>query len=195
MAAMDKAHLGEVIVVDNDSAKSAAAVCSMYDFVKYIHEPNPGIPAARNAALSAASQDSDAIAFVDDDEVVSCSWLTSLVRMAQAKCADVVSGPVKPLFLDSTPNWIIDGGYWQRPTFPDGTRLWTAATNNVLIRAGTLRASGLTFDEELSESGGEDSEFMNRLQDESATFFAADAIVFESGALPERTNARWLFRQ
>jgi hypothetical protein len=61
----------ELVVVDNDQAASAepivARLAAEAPFpVIYVHEPNPGVANARNAAMGAAG--GSLIAFLDDDE-------------------------------------------------------------------------------------------------------------------------------
>ncbi|MBP9755893.1 MAG: glycosyltransferase family 2 protein, partial [Phenylobacterium sp.] len=69
-AGVDPATL-ELVVVDNDQAPSAKALtqglAAEAPFpVVYVHEPEPGVANARNAAMAQAR--GDFIAFLDDDE-------------------------------------------------------------------------------------------------------------------------------
>ena len=67
-----------VLVVDNDPAASARAACTGYHpAVRYVHEPRPGIAAARSRALREAGRH-DVLIFIDDDERPSGPWLRSL---------------------------------------------------------------------------------------------------------------------
>src|SRR5829696_2372932 len=65
-----------VLVVDNDPEGSAADVVLGWAErgVRYVHEPRPGISAARNRALTEAA-DADALVFFDDDEHPCPGWL------------------------------------------------------------------------------------------------------------------------
>ena len=57
----------------------------------YVHEPEPGIVAGRNRALSEA-HGSDALIFIDDDEIPSPGWLRALVSTWRAQdCAAVTT--------------------------------------------------------------------------------------------------------
>ena len=58
-----------VLVVDNDPEGGASGFVSGFDSsaVRYVHEPRPGISAARNRALD-ESATADALVFIDDDE-------------------------------------------------------------------------------------------------------------------------------
>ncbi|MDO9249171.1 MAG: glycosyltransferase family 2 protein, partial [Phenylobacterium sp.] len=96
-AGVDPAVL-ELVVVDNDQVPSAQALIRTLAAeapfpVVYVHEPEPGVANARNAAMAKAQ--GDFIAFLDDDEEAPAGWLAALLA-AQAKYdADVVFGPVR----------------------------------------------------------------------------------------------------
>jgi len=61
----------------------------------YVHEPEPGIVAGRNRALSQA-HGSDALIFIDDDEIPSPGWLKALVSTWRAQGCAAVTGPTPP---------------------------------------------------------------------------------------------------
>lgn len=88
----------ELVVVDNDAVPSAqACVAEMAAGapfpVIYVHEPEPGVANARNAAMARAS--GAFIAFLDDDEEAPAGWLAALVDAQARFDADVVFGPVR----------------------------------------------------------------------------------------------------
>lgn len=88
----------ELVVVDNDQSPSAKAsverLAAEAPFpVIYVHEPEPGVANARNAALEQAR--GDFIAFLDDDEEAPEGWLAALLAAQQRYQADVVFGPVR----------------------------------------------------------------------------------------------------
>ena len=67
----------EVIVVDNAPSDGAtAAVAREYSDIRYLVEPKPGLSAARNTGVAAAS--GEVIAFTDDDVVVTDNWIAQL---------------------------------------------------------------------------------------------------------------------
>src|SRR5690625_491856 len=85
-----------VILIDNTSAGGLAARLAKEGLageITIVHEPRPGIPMARNAALETAlAMDASLIAFIDDDEIVSADWLPSLHAELVRSSADVVQG-------------------------------------------------------------------------------------------------------
>lgn len=88
----------ELVIVDNDQVDSARAVAARlvpeapFPAV-YVHEPEPGVANARNAAMSVAQ--GDLIAFLDDDEEAPEGWLAALLGAMSRFQADVVFGPVR----------------------------------------------------------------------------------------------------
>jgi hypothetical protein len=84
----------EVIVVDNgpddDTRAVVVAFEKDYPWVRYVTEPNRGIPLARNRALVETSADTDVVAFMDDDCLADKNWLYELVLPFQYD-PDIVS--------------------------------------------------------------------------------------------------------
>ena len=187
----------ELCVVDNDPAASASMVLNQSTaLIHAIHEPQPGIAAARNAALTYARPFARWIVFVDDDEFVSEDWLERLLEAADVFDADLVTGPVLPHVTSATPGWIIKGGFWVRQSRAAGDDPGNIATNNTLVSGELLRrAPDVWFSEAYSLMGGSDTDFFRRLRPFARRFaWAEDAIVFEH-ILPERANVKWLFRR
>ena len=91
-----------VLVVDNDPDGGARETASQFGGgIAYVHEPTPGIAAARNRAL-AESVDFDLLVFIDDDERPTTGWLTSLLATRLRTGADGVVGPVVSTFAAPT---------------------------------------------------------------------------------------------
>ena len=89
----------EVIVVDNRPIRPVGDVLpgllAQHPLVRVLHEPRPGISAARNAGLAAAT--GEVVAFTDDDVRVDRGWLLALgARFAARPEEDVVTGLVVP---------------------------------------------------------------------------------------------------
>jgi glycosyltransferase involved in cell wall biosynthesis len=190
----------EVIVVDNDAARSAEAVChalrdSLPFELHYAVEKRRGISQARNAALALALPCTEFVAITDDDVEPTPGWLAELLRVQRLSGADVVAGPNRARFLRPPPQWISDGGFFEGPRNATGTSLRSAATHNVLVRCETLAAMDSWFDERLGDRGGEDTEFFLRMAAGGAQMvWADDALVYE--CVPEsRATFRWLMQR
>lgn len=154
----------EILVVDNDPAASAADVVRPWtvDGIRYIHEPRPGISAARNRALEEAA-DADALIFLDDDELPSADWLARLVAAwREWDCAAVV-GPVPARLMGSAEPWVLGSGIFDRPRHVTGRRMHGAGAGNLLLDLHRVRALGLSFDERFGLTGGEDTVFTRQL--------------------------------
>jgi hypothetical protein len=156
-----------VVVIDNDpggdarqTVLAAAAVSPVP--VEYVHEPRPGISAARNRALAVA-QDHDLLVFIDDDERPDPGWLAALLTEWRRSGAVGVAGPVRSEYEVEPDAWVRAGGFFTRRRPTTGTRLEVAATNNLLLDLRAVRAAGLAFDDALGTQGGEDSLFTRQL--------------------------------
>ncbi len=187
------------IVIDNDAAGSARAVCDAaaarvsYPLV-YAVEKRRGIPQARNRALAEALGD-DFVAFVDDDEVPEPRWLAELLAAQRRSGADAVAGPCLPRFAATPPAWVVEGRFFERPRYADGAALDVAYTHNVLVRAAALAAMDSLFDEDMALCGGEDVEFFRRFARRGLGIAWADAAVVHEVVPASRTRLRWLLRR
>jgi GT2 family glycosyltransferase len=87
----------EVIVVDN---RPAGAPPLQLEGARVVGEPRPGISAARNAGLAAAT--GEIVAFTDDDVEVDRRWLSALCeRFARQPELAAVTGLVVPAELET----------------------------------------------------------------------------------------------
>ena len=190
-----------VIVVDNNPAATAEATLARAGIPRpanliVVHEPTPGVAAARNRALDAAAEHgADDVAFLDDDDVAEPDWLAALLATRTRFGADVVAGPALPAFTHTPPAWVTRGGYFTPRDRPEGTPLDGAATHNVLIARDVLRRTEVRFDTRLHTAGGEDTVFFAELHAHGARMvWSAHARVHET-IPPHRTTARWLWRR
>lgn len=189
-----------IVIVDNDpdeSAKDAVAraATTMPWRLDYYAEPRRGIPYGRNRALREAD-DADLVAFLDDDEVAAPDWLAELIRVHEQTSANVVTGPVVPVFETEPPRWMVAGGFFERPRFATGHRLNYARTSNVLIEASVIAAAGATpFNEELALNGGDDTHFFMRARDQGFSVVWADDAVVHETVPTSRLSTRWLLRR
>ncbi|SDQ67035.1 glycosyltransferase family 2 protein [Quadrisphaera sp. DSM 44207] len=184
-----------VTIVDNDPAGSGRDVVEARRAgfplpLRYAHEPAPGIPAARNAAIAAAG-DVDALVFVDDDEWPEPHWLRRLVEVWRATGASVVTGTVEPWFAAPPPAWVLEGGFFERPRYPTGTELEYARTSNVLVDGRLLTQEGLRF-EHTGSQGGEDTHFFRAARLRGHRIVWADDAVVHEEVPASRISVRWL---
>ena len=186
-----------IIVVDNDSDGSAETVVeSLRSVVRwpilYHVEPRRGIPHARNAVVAQAGDTADFIAFIDDDEEASPTWLVELLRVQQPYQADVVTGPVLPRFIEPPPRWILRGRFFEGPRHTTGKTLDRAYTGNVLVAGEVFRKMEHLFDERMTLTGGSDEHFFRRVHRAGfKTVWAGEAAVYEWQP-GTRTTVRWL---
>jgi len=181
-----------VLIVDNNPDGSARGVLDEFPWAMYVHEPRPGIPSARNAALSLRGN-SWGLVFLDDDEFVSEEWFRLLVDHAGQCDAHIHFAPVLPAYGPDANPLLIDGQFFERRRYSTDTAMPFGPTNNVFIRTEILDAVGpLLFDVEMSTSGGSDVDFFRRLTQLGAVArWFDDAVVFED-VPANRANYAWL---
>ncbi len=173
-----------VVVADNDSAQSAKPVLEEFSrksFLEltYCAEPRQNIALARNHAL--AHSIGSFVAFIDDDEIPSPEWLAMLLSTCQEHKVDGVLGPVRPYFEEPPPDWIIRGGFCERPEHETGTKMnWDQCrTGNVLFRKKILDGFSEPFKAEFG-TGGEDMDFFMRMTQRGCVFiWCNEAVAFE----------------
>jgi glycosyltransferase involved in cell wall biosynthesis len=172
-----------IVVADNDKAESARTVVEEVASrvpidVKYCVEPQQNIAMARNKAVENAK--GDFIAFIDDDEFLANDWLVPLFKTLKEFNADGVLGPVNPYFDTGAPNWVIKGGFYDRPIHPTGMTLqWrNCRTGNVLLKRALFSGDSRPFKPECLS--GEDQDFFRRKIEEGKSFvWCHEAAVLE----------------
>ncbi|RPF22760.1 glycosyltransferase family 2 protein [Myceligenerans xiligouense] len=188
-----------LLVVDNDLTESARPVFERVTAgragVRYVHEPAPGIAAARNRALDeVAASGSDLIVFVDDDETPGEAWLATLLAAHERYGGTGVAGPAVPSLPGRDP-WIESGGFFARPRHPSGTRVDVAASNNLLLDVGWLAERGLRFDEAFGLTGGSDTMLTLRITSRGGALYWCDEAVVEDPVPAKRFTRRWVVRR
>ncbi|NNL35568.1 MAG: glycosyltransferase [Silicimonas sp.] len=185
----------DIMVIDNDVTPSARDRVETFAEtaprpVRYVHAPAGNISVARNAALNAS--DARFLAFIDDDEVASRTWLSALMAARDHSGVDIVLGPVAAVYPDAAPDWMREENL--HATLPVEARgeIRTGYSGNVLIDRACKALDGLRFDPALGETGGEDTIFFAMAHDAGGRIgFAADALVTEA-VLPSRLSLKWL---
>lgn len=186
----------DVVVVDNDPDAGAAALVAGFDddLVRYVHEPTPGIAAARNRMLDEAAT-SDLLLFIDDDERPVSGWLDLMLDTWKEHRAAAVVGPVISEFSEEPGPWILGGGFFTRRRMPTGTPVTVAATNNLLLDLREVKRLGLRFDADFGLSGGSDTLFTRTLAASGARLvWCDDAIVYDV-VPPGRLTRAWVLQR
>jgi succinoglycan biosynthesis protein ExoM len=190
-----------VVVCDNDPARSAVdrfeATPPVMDAPLFVvHQPERGVASVRNALVAKALEiGADAIAFVDDDEIVPVDWIGQLVKIQHRDRAAIVSGPVQPIFEVHPPSWLVELGYFDAIDYPDGTDMVFGNSNNVLVHADVLASMQAPFDVRLNLTGGEDTHFFQRC------LMAGHIIKWTTNAQPSefvpesKMSPRWIRRR
>jgi succinoglycan biosynthesis protein ExoM len=172
-----------IVVVDNDQGQSARAVVSQISAqsvipVKYCTQPRQNIALARNTAVENAR--GNFLAFMDDDEFPVTEWLRNLFLTISDYKVDGVLGPVKPYFDEGAPQWLVKGGFYDRPAHPTGQVLrWNKCrTGNVLFKSELFAGDPQPFNPRCLS--GEDQDFFRRRINEGHTFiWCREAPVYE----------------
>ena len=185
-----------VLVVDNDPAGSAGETVRRWapTGVRYVHEPRPGISAARNRALEEAAG-ADALVFIDDDELPLPGWLASLVSAWQEWDCAAVAGPVSANLLGPSDPWVLGTGVFDRRRRPTGTRVGGAGAGNLLLDVHRVHELGLSFDARLGLVGGEDTLFTHQLVHGGGELRWCDEAEAVESVPADRITRRWVVRR
>lgn len=182
----------EVVIVDNDPPSAEAAVTALATAsrfpILYLTQPEPNISLTRNVGVAAAS--GDHIWFVDDDEVAEPTCLARLVSAMNDFDADVVYGPVLPVFETPLADWLRP--LFDRPISPTGTASKAHRTGNTLVRRSALDLVEGPFDAGYGVTGGSDTMLFRLLEAKGLSLIdSADANVSET-VPADRGTWQWL---
>ncbi len=187
----------EIVVADDDPAGGAAALLANREAghlpVRVLQVGARNIAAARNACLEAAS--GPFMAFIDDDEWVARDWLVRMVAAKSEFQADVVIGPVHPIYPHGTPAWLARANPLHVDWGGRGRRTDTGRCGNVLFSRDDPRWKDLRFDPALGRSGGEDTDYFNRLHRAGASIVVTDDARIEEETPPSRLDPAYLKRR
>ena len=187
-----------IIVVDNDSAESAREIVACFKStsnlsVIYDVEPVQNIALARNRAMKHAR--ADFVVFIDDDEFATPGWLEQLVSTAKTYEADVVFGPVLPLLPDNAPDWVVQGGFFERPRRVTGSVRKHGGTGNTIVNRQALKKLGFQFNRDFGLTGGGDTELFFRMHNEGYKLVWCDTALVYERIPQERMRVKWIIRR
>jgi glycosyltransferase involved in cell wall biosynthesis len=194
----------EVIVVDNDGdARAGAAVvrelAPTFRFpLTCIVEARRGHTYAYNTAFARACRVTpalDYVAVLDDDEYPDPDWLAEMVGVALQCRAEIVGGPVFPVF-DAPDHWLARSGVYAPTRYLTGPVPMIYGAGSMLIRRDTLELYlDEPFKHDYAFTGGGDEEFFYRCREDGRSFAWADeAHVFETMPL-SRTTVGYVLRR
>lgn len=191
----------KVIVSDNDDTDSARNMVEEVAqagrekniMIDYIHAPARNISIARNACLDAT--ETPIVAFIDDDELVTKSWLKVMLDKLRSGNADVVLGPVMATYSEDCEEWLRKGDFHSTyPVWVEG-KIITGYSCNAMIKLTSPAIKSLRFRQSLGKTGGEDTIYFSSLHNVGGVIvYAADAIAIES-VTPEREKLSWLLKR
>lgn len=187
---------GTVVVVDNDPNGSAREAFDRLDAqgARYVHEPRPGISAARNRAIDEAGH-ANALIFIDDDEIPDEGWLQSLVDAWLAWGCAGVTGPVTSVFVGEADEWVRASGLFDRADRTTGAVNPGASSANLLLDLAVLRRHDIRFDEQFGLSGGSDTMLAHTLRSRGEQIrWCQEASVTEF-VPPSRSRRDWVFKR
>ncbi len=113
----------EVVVVENDVTEHVRPVVAAIaenspHRISYVHEPEIGIPMARNRGVEAALDlGANWIACVDDDETLTRHWLPNMIAAIERYNVEVITGPARLDFGGRKSDWLAEG---YKVTHPEG---------------------------------------------------------------------------
>lgn len=188
-----------VIVADNDAAGSGQqivdAIRNSVPFpITYVIESARGLSTVRNRLVNESrSLDAEFIAFLDDDQTVDPSWLTTLVAEIERSGAAAVTARKVYRWTLGTPRYISAAMQLPRPV--TGTPLTRASTGGSIFRMTSLDQVPGPFDERLNLVGGEDSLLSVQLVQLGHAISAChEAIVYEDMS-STRASAGWILKR
>ena len=191
----------EIVVVDNSVEKGSQGLVKAAQSeesvpIRYVWEPRSNISLARNRGIRETQ--SLLVAFLDDDEEADPDWLDELVGALRHHDADVVLGPVLPIFEGGRPpQWDPTGAHFACAfALTTGTRPPWGYSGNSLIRRATCLAREEPFDPIFGSTGGEDTDFFRRLEDERRRIiWSSSAIVRETQPIERQSISYRSYRK
>ncbi|WP_324642863.1 MULTISPECIES: glycosyltransferase [Micrococcaceae] len=197
--AMDDWHV-RIVVVDNDSSKSAEAAVAQYSGafnrgqLEYVTEPAPGVGNARNAIFDVVVE-GEVLVLFDDDQEPAPNWLAEMLSKHMQSPNEVLVGPVVPVLPDEVPAWALDAGMWGRRQLPDGAIQQYAGFGNILVPEKVLQSGLCRVPSDFLHGPGEDTLITSRVT--AAGFIirhvaAASAVEYVT---PDRMSVEWLSRR
>jgi glycosyltransferase involved in cell wall biosynthesis len=194
-----------VVVIDNDAeAKQGLEVARGFfadgrlkGFVAT--EDRQGNVYAINAAFGMARVAFPATEYflmIDDDEIAAPIWLDEMIGAARRDGADIVGGPVFPIFPADVKAAFRDHPvYW--PVYSkSGPVPMIYGTGNCLIARRVFEGlANATFDPAFNFLGGGDTEFFTRCRKAGFKFYWRHEASIKEQVTPNRLALSWVMRR
>jgi succinoglycan biosynthesis protein ExoM len=187
-----------ILVVDNDARRSAEEVVRAFAGaqsvpVEYQVEPGQNIALARNRAVACSK--GDYLVFIDDDESPIRRWLLTLFEACTRFKAFGALGPVHPRYAETPPRWVVEGKFYDRPTYPTGTVIdWRKGrTGNTLLKMEVFAGLDEPFRPEFRT--GEDQDFFRRVIEKGYFFVWCNEAVAYEMVPASRWNRSFMLRR
>jgi glycosyltransferase involved in cell wall biosynthesis len=193
-----------VLVVDNDASRCEGitvvrSLQAAFPFkLDWAIESVRGQTYAYNRCFTLACRSAETpqyVAVLDDDEFPDPNWLGRMVAAASDFDADIVGGPVFPVFAEAD-HWLVKTGLYDPRRYSRGPVPIIYGAGSMLIRRVVLAGYlDQPFSNEYAFTGGSDLDFFRRCQDDGHKFaWADDAHVFET--IPtSRLTVAWLLKR
>ncbi|MCJ9704363.1 MULTISPECIES: glycosyltransferase family 2 protein [unclassified Bradyrhizobium] len=194
-----------VVMVENDAAQRESAPVAAEFLAEgrlqgvCLVEKRQGNCQAINAAFETALALFPAATrflMIDDDEIASSDWLELMVRTAEATGADVVGGPVLPVFEDDSKPWLSrHPAFCPAYDYSGAVPLIYGCGNCLITRSAFERFDRPAFDLRFNFLGGGDCDFFVRCRDAGMIFhWTAEAVITET--VPQsRTSLGWVAKR
>ncbi|MEZ5282671.1 MAG: glycosyltransferase [Acidimicrobiales bacterium] len=157
----------DVLVVDNTpggSSLDAAELSRRCGWpVRVVEEGRTGVAFARNTVIAERDPCAKYLLCVDDDQVVTPSWLESHLKLAAESRAPILTGPVLVRIPDTAPAWA--RVIWQQiPRHPTGTDMPSFLGGNVCFRSSIFDECSERYDESQATATADDADLGRRLR-------------------------------
>ena len=115
----------EVLIIDNGSTDDTKEISMKWvtkiNTCKYIYETVPGLLSGRHRG--AAEAKGEILCFVDDDVVLSPTWIDAIAETMYAKPdIQLMTGPILPKFETAAPEWI--NYFWSPAPYGGKACIW-----------------------------------------------------------------------
>lgn len=138
----------------------------------------------------------DYFLMIDDDEVAEPQWLDEMVASARREKADIVGGPVMPLFPEGArPAYGDHPVYW--PLYVEsGAVPMIFGTGNCLIARRVFESLALPeLDVRFNFLGGGDTEFFTRCRKDGFAFYWRQEARIREQVTPNRLAMQWVVKR